>query len=194
MSLRAARLPRWATFLGANALAGLALAVLVVMPLAQRFTERRAAMAEDLGEVGRLDDQRGRMRVLSARLVGPGSPVLPTTDERLGSADLQALLQEAARSAAATFLGVRGLPATRRPDLKLVAARLDLEGPPAAVAATLRAIEDHVPLLRVTNAVLRGATGDAASGGPLRAELQVEAALAGSRALAADRSPDGARP
>lgn len=195
MSPRAARLPRWAGFLGANLLIALALAVLVVLPLVQRFTERRDAMAEDLGEMRRLDDLRGRMRVLSARLVGPGSPVLPTSDERLGSADLQALLQEAARSAGASFLGVRGLPATRRADLKLVAARLDLEGPPAAIAATLRAIEDHVPLLWVTDAVLRGTTGDAGPGAALRAELQVEAALAAPRAPAMpDRAPDGARP
>ena len=195
MSPRAARLPRWATFLAANLLMAFALAVLVILPLVQRFTERRAAMAEDLGEMRRLDDLRGRMRVLSARLVGPGSPVLPTGDERLGSADLQALLQDAARSAGATFLGVRGLPATRRADLKLVAARLDLEGPPAAVAATLRAIEDHVPLLWVTHAVLRGTAGEAVPGATLRAELQVEAALAGPRAPAApDRAPEGARP
>ena len=195
MNLRAARLPRWATFLAANALAALVLAALVVMPLVQRFADRRAAMAEDLGELRRLDDLRGRMRVLSARLVGPGSPVLPTGDERLGSADLQAMLQEAARTAGASFLGVRGLPATQRADLKLVAARLDLEGPPAAVAATLRAIEDHVPLLWVTNAVLRGTAGGPGPGGALRAELQVEAALAGPRApAAADRPVEGARP
>ena len=195
MSLPATRLPRWATFLAANALAALVLAGLVVLPLAQRFADRRAAMAEDLGELRRLDDLGGRMRVLSARLVGPGSPVLPTGDERLGSADLQATLQEAARTAGASFLGVRGLPATRRADLKLVAARLDLEGPPAAVAATLRAIEDHVPLLWVTNAVLRATTGGPVPGGALRAELQVEAALAGPRAPApADLPAEGARP
>lgn len=199
MSPRAARLPRWASFLGVNALAALALAALVVLPVVQRFADRRDAMAADAAETRRLDDLRRRMGLMASRLLGPGSPTLPTGDEHLGSADLQAMLQDAARSAGAGFLGVRSQPASRRADLRLVAARLDVEGQPAAIAATLRAIEDHVPLMWVTGAVLRATPGPPTAGSPatsapmvgtsmagtptpgttLRAELQVEAALAG---------------
>lgn len=192
MSRAAPRLPRWAAFLGAHGLVALALAALVVLPVVHRFSDRRAAMAEDLAETRRLAEMRGRMRILSARLVGPGDPALPTGDERLGSADLQALLQEAARAGGASFLGVRGMPASRRPDLRPVAARLDVEGSPAAIAATLRAIEDHVPLLWITAAVLRGTAGGPMPGTTLRAELQVEAALAGAAAAPGGR--DGGSP
>ncbi|RYB04093.1 type II secretion system protein GspM [Lichenibacterium ramalinae] len=192
MSLAAARLPHRAAFLGVNGFAALAIAVLVVLPVAHRFSDRRTAMAEDLAETRRLVETRGRLRLLSARLVGPGDPALPTGDDSLGSADLQAMLQDAARAGGASFLGVRGVPASRRPDLRLVAARLEVEGPPAAIAATLRAIEDHVPLLWVTAAVLRGTGGGPVPGAALRAELQVEAALSGAApGPAATGRPDG---
>jgi hypothetical protein len=78
-------------------------------------------------------------------------------------------------AAGAHFLAVRSLDPVKLGDGKLVGARLELEGSIYAVRAVVRDLENRVPVLLVSSAVLHAVSAE--QDAALRAEIVVQGVM-----------------
>jgi hypothetical protein len=183
------RLPRSFVFHAFNACVALVIVFFIAAPILSHFAERSESISESVAQLAHVQVIQRTAKTLMEKAALSGDPFLPGSEERVVSADLQAKLKAIASNAGVKFLGIRGLPAGRFQQLRMVAASLDIEGPLPGVENVIRSIEAETPYLFVTSAVLRRAT-DAEE--VIRAELKVQGAIrdTGSRgAMLPTRAP-----
>ena len=168
----AARLPRSLPFVAVNVAALLFLVLFVIVPLAMGFRERDEQITETREQLARflsLQRRNANSSVQSSDLQLPG------LEEGAVSAALQADLKSMVAAAGAHFLAVRSLDPVKLGDAKLVGARLELEGSIYAVRAIFRDLENHVPVLFVSSAVLHAASAE--QDAAIRAQIVVQGVM-----------------
>jgi hypothetical protein len=170
-------LQRRIVFVGANVCAALAVCMLVVLPLATYFGERKDEILEtaaQLADVRAVTERASRLA--KAGRSGP-DPYLPAAEERVASADLQASLQALANGKGLQIQAVRGLPARQKGRWRAIPVGLDVEGPVEALRDLVAAIEQQTPFLFITDISLRPLSdGDDSR---MRASMAVEGILRG---------------
>jgi hypothetical protein len=168
------RMPRSFPFHAFNACMTLVIVLFVVAPVLSHFADRSESISESIAQLAHVQAIKRTERTLMEKSAHSGDPFLPGSEDRVVSADLQAGLKAIASKAGVRFLGIRGLPAVRSQQLRMVAVVLDIEGPLGSVENVIRSIEGQTPYLFVTSAVLRRAA-DAEE--VIRAELKVQGAI-----------------
>jgi hypothetical protein len=151
------RMPRSFPFHAFNA----SVALTIVFLLARRSCRilPTAAKASPIdGRAGACSEHQEDRENADGKSAHAGDPFLAGSEERVVSADLQANLKAIASKSGVRFLGIRGLPAVRSQQLRMVVVSLDIEGLLRSVESVIRSIEGQTPYLFVTSAVLRRAT------------------------------------
>lgn len=169
------RMPRGALFLAFNAFAILLLVLFVIAPVIGHFTSRSEEISESASQLARFQALARNAKALMKKTPQAGDPFLAGNEERVVSADLQASLKAMATASGVRLLGIRGLPTSRYQQLRMVTVNVELQGPLPSVRNLLLAIENQMPFLFVTEALLRSAVdGDE---GLVRAEIKVQGGL-----------------
>jgi general secretion pathway protein M len=153
---------RAAAFLAGNLAAGLAVALLIVMPARDLFAERDARIAERRTLLARLaavaaEESRVQAAAREAEHDAAHDEFLIGPNEGVIVADLQTRLKAIAEAAGARLRAVQSLPPKTTDDIRYVGAKLDLYGPVEAIQRALHAVETGRPYLFVGAAVIRGA-------------------------------------
>jgi general secretion pathway protein M len=171
----ASKIPRGAPFLAFNILVVLFVVIFLLTPMLGHFTGRSEEISDSAAQLA-------HFRKIARSVSAPGHKAsqgaelfLPGIEERVVSADLQASLKSIAGSAGVNLLGIRGLPGSRRQQLRMVVVSVELEGSLATVRDMVAAIENQTPFLFVTAASFRSVSDGEA--GPIRAELKVQGAM-----------------
>jgi hypothetical protein len=177
VSIDRALLQRRIVFAGVNLCAAFAVCMLVVLPLATYFGERKDEILETAGQLADVRAVTERAsRLAKAGRSGP-DPYLPAAEDRVASADLQAGLQALANGKGLQIQAVRGLPAVPKGRWRAIPVGLEVEGPVEALRDLVAAIEQQTPFLFITDISLRPLSdGD---DGRMRASMTVEGALRG---------------
>jgi general secretion pathway protein M len=169
------RMPRRALFLAFNVFAAVFLALFVFAPVLTHFASRGEEISENAAQLSHFQTLAHNANALMKKAPQAGDPFLPGSEERVVSADLQASLKTIATAAGVRLLGIRGLQSSRAAQLRMVAVSVELEGSLASIRNVLLAIENQMPFLFVTTALLRSlADGD---DGLIRAELKVQGGM-----------------
>lgn len=160
---------RRSAFVGGNFAAALAVGGFLVMPVQAFFAERDARIASQRTLLARFAAIAGQqMRVEAAAREADAQveagEFLVGTNEGVIIADLQTRLKGVAEAAGARLRSVQSLPAKTRDEVRYVGARLDLNGPLAAIQRTVHAVEAGMPYLFVDAAVVRVAPAPNAQG------------------------------
>jgi hypothetical protein len=167
--------PRRTLFLAFNAAVIIFLAFFVASPILSHFASRAEDIAETATQLSHFKSVAINAKNLMKTPARAGDPFLPGNEERVVSADLQASLKGIAATADVRFLGIRGLPPGRSQQLHLVAVSMELEGSLVAIRSVILAIENQMPFLFVSAALLRSASDG--EDGLIRAELKVQGAM-----------------
>lgn len=158
-----------------NLSAVLLLIGLVFVPLASHVAAECEEISESTGQLARLQALVGARGLARDEAAQADGAFFSVQEERLASADLQAMLKALSQDGGLQLLGLRSITPRRAIVPRAVAVGLELEGPLASLRDTLQKIEAARPMLVVTGLVLRPASaGDNAS---LRAELTIQGAL-----------------
>ena len=168
------RMPRSFAFYAFNTCMAIVIVFFVAAPILSHFAERSEGISESMAQLSHVQLIKRTEITLMEEAAHSGDPFLPGPEERVVSADLQANLKAIASNSGAKFLGIRGLPAARLQQLRMVAVSLDIEGPVRSVENVIRNIEGQTPYLFVTSAILSRSV-DAEE--VIRAELKVQGAI-----------------
>jgi general secretion pathway protein M len=147
-------------FIGGNATAALAFAGFLVMPVQAFFAERDAQIVSQRALLARFAAVAGLQTRVEAAAREADAQVetgefLAGSNEGVIVADLQTHLKTIAEAGGARLRSVQSLPPKTRDEVRYVGARLDINGPLAAIQRTLHALESGTPYLFVDAAVVR---------------------------------------
>ena len=158
-------------FIAANVAAALAVAGFLVVPVQAFFAERDAQIASQRTLLARFAAVAGQQTRVDAAASEADAALesgafLIGTNEGVIIADLQTRLKAMAEAGGVRLRLVQSLPAKTRDEVRYVGARLDINGPLAAIQRTLHAVEAGTPYLFVDAAVVRAASPTNAQGVP----------------------------
>ena len=184
------KLARGTPFLVFNAAAFLFIVIFLLAPVMAHFVARGEDISDSAAQLAHFQNVMRAAKKSAGSPSRSGDPLLPGSEERVASADLQASLKSMAANAGVNLLAIRGLPGGRSQPLHMIAVSVELEGPLQAVRDMILAIESQTPLLFVPSASFRGlAEGE---DGPIRAELRVQGAIReGSQRVGREQAMDG---
>jgi general secretion pathway protein M len=153
---------RRAAFVAANLAAGMALLVLLVMPVRGFFAERDDRIVAQRDLLARLNAVAAQAAQVEAAARQTDAQIeqgefLTGTNEGVIVADLQTRLKAVAEAAGARLRSVQSLPPKSKDDVRYVGARLDAFGPVEAIQRAIYAVETGKPYLFVGAAVIRAA-------------------------------------
>lgn len=171
---------RLAAFVAFNISLMLLVVYFVLAPILSHFASRSEEISERAAQLSQF-----RLIAMSARKSPPNSdPFFPGGEERLVSADLQAVLKTMAGRAGVELRDLRGLPAGGTRQLRMVNVAVDLVGTASAVRDMIVDIERHTPFLFIAAASVQSVSNGEDSS--LRVELKVRGAMRGRGALATE--------
>jgi len=182
------KINRGTLFLAFNVSAVLFIVIFLLAPVLAHFASRGEDISEGAAQLAHFRKIARSARTPTSKPSQGGDPFLPGSEERVVSADLQATLKAIATNAGVNLLGIRGLPASRTQQLRMVAVNVELEGSLPAVRDMIVAIENQTPFLFVTAVSFRSVSDG--EDGPIRTELKVQGAMRdGGSSLAAEAGP-----
>lgn len=164
-----------ALFVAFNVVLVIFVATVLVAPLLSHFAERSEDIAENADQLAHLEQVIEQAKIAAKDAGGQDNVFLPGQEERVISADLQAIVKSIATATGVNLLGVRGLPSGRVHQLRTVAVSAEVEGSMTAIRDMMRSAEGQMPMLFVTAASLRNLA--AGEDGPLRADLTIMGAI-----------------
>src|SRR5260370_6965622 len=135
------RLPRRFGFHAFNACVALVIVLFIAAPILSFFAGGSESISESMAQLAHVQVIQRTENTLMEKAAHSGDPFLPGSEERVVSADLQANLKAIASNAGVKFLGIRGLPAGRFQQLRMVAASLDIEVPLPGLEQFIRIIK-----------------------------------------------------